>query len=262
MTINLFRPRQMANIVTNAAIAALLILLNGCFYMKLDTREYRFDSMEHQKTLAIFLPGRGGSMMDLEQEGILENIRKSKIPIDIISVDAGLWFYVSRTLLQRLEADVIPMVRKGQYRNIWLIGNSMGGLGSLLYARENVSKIRGIILVGPFLGDKPIIEEIRGAGGLLRWTPKDAITENYQRDIWIYLKACAQDQAGIYPRLFLLAGKDDRFHVSHQLLASALKDQHVFWSEGGHDWSAWRSAFRDFLEQEFIDGSQGNTLKY
>lgn len=253
MTIHLFRPRQLAHIVTNVAIAVLLILLNGCFHMKLDTREYRFDSMERQKTLAIFLPGRGGSMMDLEQEGILDIIRKRKIPIDIISVDAGLWFYISRSLLQHLETDVMPMVREGQYRNIWLIGNSMGGIGSLLYAREHETNIKGIILVGPFLGDEPIIEEIRGAGGLLRWTPQDALSENYQRDIWIYLKACAQDQAGVYPQLFLLAGKDDRFHESHQILATALKDKHVFWAEGGHDWSAWRSAFRNFVEQAPLD---------
>lgn len=253
MTINLFHPRQLTHIVPNVAIAALLILLNGCFPMKLDTREYRLDSMARQKTLAIFLPGRGGSMMDLEQEGILDIIRKRKIPIDIISVDAGLRVYITRTLLQHLETDVMPMVREGQYRNIWLIGNSMGGLGSLLYAREHERNIKGIILVAPFLGDEPIVKEIREAGGLLRWTPKDTLSENYQRDIWIYLKACAQDRTGVYPHLFLLAGKDDRFHESHQLLAAALKDKNVFWTEGGHDWSAWRSTFSAFVEQAPID---------
>ena len=251
MTINLFRSRQLMNILT---IAALLILLNGCFHMKLDTREYRFDPLKRQKTLAIFLPGRGGSIMDLEQERILDIIRKRKIPIDIISVDAGLRVYITRTLIQHLETDVMPMVREGQYRNIWLVGNSMGGLGSLLYAREHKEQnIKGIILVGPFLGDEPVSEEIRDAGGLLRWTPKETLSEHYQRDIWIYLKSCAQDRAGIYPHLFLLAGKDDRFHASHQLLAAALKDKHVFWAEGGHDWSAWRSAFGAFVEQAPID---------
>ncbi|PKN76814.1 MAG: hypothetical protein CVU52_03125, partial [Deltaproteobacteria bacterium HGW-Deltaproteobacteria-10] len=90
-------------------------------------------------------------------------------------------------------------------------------------------------------------------GGLLKWSPKDTLSENYQRDIWIYLKACAQDRAGVYPHIFLLAGKDDRFHESHQLLAAALKDKHVFWAEGGHDWNAWRSAFSNFVEQAPID---------
>lgn len=240
-------------ILPNMAIAVLLILLSGCVQMKLDTREYRFDPLKRQKTVAIFLPGRGGSMMDLEQERILDIIRKSKIPVDIISVDAGLRVYITRTLLQHLETDVMPMVREGNYRNIWLIGNSMGGLGSLLYARENERNIKVIILIGPFLGDEPIVEEIQQAGGLLRWTPKDTLSENYQRDIWIYLKACAQDRTGIYPHLFLLAGKDDRFHKSHKLLAEALKDKHVFWAEGGHDWSAWRDAFSAFLKQAPID---------
>jgi enterochelin esterase-like enzyme len=76
------------------------------------------------------------------------------------------------------------------------------------------------------------------------------VSENYQRDVWVYLKACVQDQTGHYPQLFLLAGKDDRFHESHRLLAAALKDKHVFWAEGGHDWSAWRTAFRAFANQD------------
>ncbi|PKN05234.1 MAG: hypothetical protein CVU74_02845, partial [Deltaproteobacteria bacterium HGW-Deltaproteobacteria-9] len=163
MISNPFRLRQRMQVLPGMALLLLFIFFStGCFHITLESKEYRFDPVERQKTLAIFLPGRGGSMMDLEQEQILDIIRKRRIPVDIISVDAGLRVYIARTLLRHMETDVMPMVREGQYRNIWLIGNSMGGLGSLLYARECERNIKGIILLAPFLGDQPIIEEIKG----------------------------------------------------------------------------------------------------
>ena len=248
---NPFCSRQWMHILPGMALSLLLTLfLGGCIHMNLQSKEYRFNPMDRQETLAIFLPGRGGSMLDLEREGILDILRERKLPLDILSVDAGLWFYMTRTLLQHMETDIVPKVRQDHYREVWLMGNSMGGLGSLLYAREQKMKIKGIILLAPFLGDRPIIEEIKGVGGLLQWTPRETVSENYQRDVWVYLKACVQDQTGDYPQLFLLAGKDDRFHESHRLLAAALKDKHVFWAEGGHDWSAWRTAFRAFANQD------------
>lgn len=226
-----------------------VIIMDGCSHTPLAIREYRFSDTERQKTVAIFLPGRGGSMLDLEHEGILAILRLHQAPVDVMSVDAGLWLYIRRTLLDRLESDIMPKVREGQYRNVWLIGNSMGGLGSLLYARDHPGRIQGIILLAPFLGDEPILKEIAATGGLLHWMPKDTSSDNYQRDVWIFLKACLQNQAGAYPRLFLLAGRDDRFHSGHRLLASVLSENQVYWADGGHDWKAWRRSFQTFMEK-------------
>ena len=58
-----------------------------------------------------------------------------------------------------------PARREGK-DNIWLVGFSMGGLGSLLYLREHPEYIEGVCLIAPFLGDEEIIEEIQAAGGV------------------------------------------------------------------------------------------------
>jgi pimeloyl-ACP methyl ester carboxylesterase len=236
--------------IPKALFLISILLLESCAsFTHLGMQEYLLDDTERQKTVVIYLPGRGGSMEDVQREGILNILRVNKAPVDVVSVDAGLWFYMNRTLLQRIDSDVMPKIQADQYRTIWLLGNSMGGLGSLLYARNNPGVIKGIILLGPYLGDDPIIEEIAASGGLLQWTPRDVMSDDYQRDIWIYLKKCVQDNTGVYPSLFLLAGRDDRFFNAYQLLASAMAPSHVFWSDEGHDWNAWRSSFNAFATQ-------------
>jgi pimeloyl-ACP methyl ester carboxylesterase len=240
--------------ISRALFIVSILLLQSCSsFTQLHLKTYILDGSERQKTVVIFLPGRGGSLEDVQHEGILNLLHTYKAPVDVVSVDAGLWFYINRMLLQRMDSDVMPKIRDRQYRTIWLLGNSMGGLGALLYAREHPGMIKGIILLGPFLGDDPIIEEIMASGGLLQWTPRDTMSDNYQRDIWMYLKKCAQDNAGVYPSLFLLAGRDDRFHAAHQLLASAIAPSHVFLSEGGHDWNAWRRSFSEFAAQSKLN---------
>jgi hypothetical protein len=60
----------------------------------------------------------------------------------------------------------------------------------LLYAwKHPTEKIEAIVLLGPFLGEEPIINEISAAGGVNRWSPRDTVTDNYQRDLWVYLCA-------------------------------------------------------------------------
>ena len=234
-------------------LASVLFLL-GCYpHTTLPIKEYMLDSTKRQKTLVIFLPGYGGSMDDFKREGILDIVRVHQAPIDVMTVDADLRFYIDRTLLTRIDEDVMPRIQTGRYNMVWLLGNSMGGLGSLLYSQAHPGLIKGIILLGPFLGDEPIIKEIAGSGGLLQWSPKDTMSDNYQRDVWMYLKRCVQDISGNSPRLFLLAGRDDRFHAAHQLLASAMDSTHVFWADGGHDWDAWRSSFSAFARQVTFD---------
>ena len=253
-----YAPVQDAMTISKALLIVSILLLQSCSsFTHLSMKEYLFEDNARQKTVIIYLPGRAGSMEDVQREGILDILHANKAAVDVISVNAGLWFYMNRTLLQRIDSDVMPKIKEWQYQTIWLLGNSMGGLGALLYANENPDVINGIILLGPYLGDEPIIEEITVPGGLLKWkpadllkwTPSDIMSDYYQRDIWVYLKKCVQDDSKKYPNIFLLAGRDDRFHSSHQLLASAMAPSHVFWAEGGHDWNAWRSSFNAFATQ-------------
>jgi pimeloyl-ACP methyl ester carboxylesterase len=213
------------------------------------TISYPKTSSEHQTVLAVFLPGRGGTRYDLEHYGLLDTLRASGLPVDVIGVHAPMRVYIDRSFHRRVQEDVLKPAADSGYRRIWFIGNSMGGLGTLLYAMKHpAERFEGIVLLGPFLGDKPILGEIDSAGGLLSWSPRDTITDNYQRDLWQYLKRCVTDTTGSFPQLYLCAGTDDGLHRGQQLLATALPADHVFWAPGGHEWDAWRPSFAAFVK--------------
>ena len=80
-------------------------------------------------------------------------------------------YYMDGSVFQRLKLDVIEPAKAKGYKKIWLVGNSMGGYGSVSYVRQYPRDIAGIVLLGPFLGDKKIIQEIPGnCGGLQQWS--------------------------------------------------------------------------------------------
>ena len=61
---------------------------------------------------------------------------------------------------------VKPIDGEAGYENIWLLGISMGGLGTLLYASEYPEQVDGVVLLAPFLGDRSAIETIVATGPL------------------------------------------------------------------------------------------------
>src|SRR6187397_3125337 len=50
------------------------------------------------RTLVVFLPGRGGSIQDFEQHGIIGALRDAAIDVDTVAVDAHLNYYYKRTV--------------------------------------------------------------------------------------------------------------------------------------------------------------------
>ena len=51
------------------------------------------------------------------------------------------------------------------------MGVYLGGLNSLLFYKEHVKDICGVVLLAPYLGDKVITRTIVNAGGLNNWQP-------------------------------------------------------------------------------------------
>ncbi len=184
------------------AIIFVFFLFFSCFSTKyLRSQSYLFKPSETQDNLLIFLPGRGSDLTDFDSQGLLRIIRTSGLPVDCVSVDAELPYYLDRSLLIRLNTDVFGRPELSKYRNYWFIGNSMGSFGALLYGQKNPGKIKGIILLGPYIEEGQIVNEIAQAGGLLKWESKGTPGLDYVRDTWVYLKNCIQDASGKYPRI-------------------------------------------------------------
>ena len=188
---NHFRLIIMCRVVTALLLAALLC---GCFpstKAPIDMIRYDNANIKGPRMLFVFLHGYGDPTSVFDEEGFIAAVRSRGLSVDMSSVDAHIGYYMNGTILTRLREDVIGPARAQGYDHIWLIGNSMGGFGSLLYAAEYPTEISGIVLLGPYLGERTIIRDIMHAGGILKWEPGEYYLKNWgdaEKLIWSWLK--------------------------------------------------------------------------
>lgn len=204
----------------------------------------------HARCLVVFLPGRGDDAGDFERHGFVTELVQRGLSVDIVAADATIGYYLRGTFLERLARDVVGPARARGYRHVWLIGNSLGGIGTLYYARGHTSEVTGVLALAPYLGERELIDAIDEQGGLATWQgPRraDALTpDNYVREIWRWVQAIARGRER-GPDIYLGFGRSDRFARAGMLLADALPDDHVSVISGGHDWDTWRRLFAQFV---------------
>ncbi|HBL19226.1 MAG: hypothetical protein A2X36_03090 [Elusimicrobia bacterium GWA2_69_24] len=206
------------------------------------------------KCLVVLMPGRRSRAESFLEHGFVRKFRERGLAVDVVAADATMGYYVRQTLLDRLEADVLAPARASGYEQLWLLGVSMGGFGSLLYAKERPGQATGVLLLAPFLGDDPPSEELRAAGGLLKWQAPAAAPlsrTNYELQIWRWLQAVtAGREPG--PKLLLGFGTEDPFAARNGLLGEALPSGNVIKVPGAHDWPTWDGILDRFLaDSEF-----------
>ncbi len=204
-------------------------------------------------TLVVFLPGAYSRPDEFVREGFIDALRRRRIAADAMLVDAHLGYYDSRTIVERLDADVIAPARARGYHAVWLVGISIGGLGALVHEAMRPGGVAGIVLLAPYLGQRLLATDIAIAGGLRAWkAPAGPLPSPEQEEdvrLWRWLQAYgASPLPAGRPALYLGYGLDDRFAFSHRLLAAALPPERVFTTEGGHDWPAWRRLWQQALD--------------
>ena len=80
--------------------------------------------------------------------------------------DGGQESVIGCEIVERIREDIIIPAKARGYRNIWMLGISMGGMGAIWYDRTHPGDVNGLILLSPYLGEKTIVETIEKAGGL------------------------------------------------------------------------------------------------
>lgn len=242
-----------------AALIILAVLVGGCSGKKpLETLTYESDPL-HNKGLIVFLQGMGGTTSCFiaghkcfATEGLVEAVRSRGLPYDMAAPAAHFGYYKDRTLEQRLRTDIILPAKARGYTKIWLVGVSMGGLGSVLYLKRHPDDISGILTLGPFLGYDKIIEEIVAAGGVQQWQPGSFDKhKDWQRMLWQWLKERNQ-QPDAAP-IFLGYGTSDPYVKAHKLLASTLPPEQVLAEDGGHSFTTFRNIWEVFLDRGHLD---------
>ncbi len=233
----------------------LLLLISGVLLscikqtrIPIESRQLTNPSGRQHSALVVFLPGHGDPLDRYKDKGIIQLFKDAAIPADMIAVDAHLGYYVEENLVSRLKQDVIDPAKVNGYEQIWIIGNSLGGLGALYYLKNHPEDIEGVLLLGPFVGEKEIIREIQGSGGVRNWNPGQANPQDWDRDLWAWIKDSVDDPASGMT-IYLGFGTRDRYAGGQELLAEVLRPTRTFRLDGGHDWKTWRKLLEQFLDQ-------------
>ena len=202
----------------------------------------------------VFLPGVLDKPKDFDNHGFAATLDDAGLEVHAVAADAHLAYYRKRTVLDRLHRDVVaPLVTEG--RRVWLVGISLGGVGSLMYGNEHRDEIAGMVLLAPFLGDDEVLEEIEAAGGLSGWTPPEVLAEDdVGRKLWSWIREWQGLDPDRRPQIYLGYGESDDFAEANGRLGELLPEGRVFRRPGGHDWKAWKALWRDVIDSGLFDG--------
>lgn len=200
--------------------------------------------------LVVVLPGRGDDLAALQRTGIAQAIHESWPDADVILAGLTYDYYMQGRAPERLHDEILVPSRQKAYRQTWLVGASMGGMGTLMYDRAYPGEMDGLILLAPYLGDRSLLQEIAAAGGVARWrpgpVPASLNADNFQQELWRHMQGWSREPARA-ANVWLAYGDRDRLRKAMPLLEPVLPAANISHRRGGHDWETWSSATRDIL---------------
>jgi pimeloyl-ACP methyl ester carboxylesterase len=188
----------------------------------------------------------------LRRSGMPEAIQTAWPDADVLLAEVTLGYYMQGHAPERLHTEIIAPARtRGGYREVWLAGASMGGMGVLMYDQRYPGEMDGLVLLAPYLGDAKLLREIGDAGGVTHWEagPAQAVdTGNWQRELWRHIQRLSRnpDEAR---RVWLAYGDQDRLRKAMPLLIPALPQDQVLVRKGGHTWTVWSPVMGEVLQQ-------------
>ena len=246
-----------------AFVVAALFTLGGC----LPTREagepiatQLIPARQPGQRLVVVLPGRADDLDALRRSGMTEAIQGAWPDADVLLAEVTLGDYMRGNAPERLHAEVIvPARERGRYREVWLAGASMGGMGTLMYDRLYPGEMDGLVLLAPYLGDARLLKEIADAGGIAQWEagpPQAADAEHWQRELWRHIQRALRDPDAA-SRIWLAYGDRDRLRKTFPQLIPALRQDQVLLREGGHTWTVWSPAMGEVLRK--VDAKRGGS---
>lgn len=242
--------------ILSSGTLVIAVLLSGCATMMMPPVtpmvEVEDDYKGRAKCLVVFLPGVGDTATDFEEKGFVDSIRGRGLSVDLISAQATYSYYAQGTVVERLGEDVFQPAKAKRYRETWLIGLSMGGLGTLMYSHDHPREITGVLALAPFLGVHPVAAKIRAEGGLAKWKAPEKVEVKDEDttilELWRWLQALTTGKER-GPKLYLGWGTEDALvSESNEVLATALPMKRKFPVPGGHKWTAWKQALDQFLD--------------
>ena len=188
--------------------------------------------------LIIFFPGLYDTAEKFKDEAFFSIARKEGIKADMVSANVNIFHLLKDMMIKRIEADIFKNAKDAGYKNIWLVGVSLGGLNSLLFYSKYEKDICGVVTLAPYVANTPLIEDLKNAKEIENWKP--AITEDKLvletklQYLWLWLKK--QKIANNLGQIYLGYGKQDRFAEAIELFENILDKKTIVKIEGAHNW--------------------------
>ena len=252
---SLENPARARDAVTRRQALILAAALPACAPLPrrltnpMERQLHRADPATRADTLIVLLPGAYDAPADFVREGFVQAVRERHLPIDLLLPDAHVGYYTAQQIVARLHDEVIAPARAEGYTRIWLAGISLGGYGTLLFAREHGALLDGLFVMAAFLGRRDLPSHIAAAGGLAAWDGQLAGADEHDLALWRWLRGHVSAPVPARPLLWLGYGEDDRFVMSNRLLAAQLPPTQVLTTDGGHQWAPWRRLWARFLDR-------------
>jgi pimeloyl-ACP methyl ester carboxylesterase len=225
------------------AMIAVALGLTACYPVRDTSRPPAVRLVRAPETaqrMVLVLPGIADNLQSLEAGGIGRAIREQWPDADVALIEMTIGYYKDGRAMPELH-DMVRAAREKGYRQVWVVGASLGGMGALLYDTTFPCDVDGIVLLAPFLGDRRVLDEVRKAGGLDHWQAPPVATpgpDNWQSQIWRRAKAWASHPGGDQ-RVWLAYGDRDKFAPNMPLLTPGIPPTHIVTGPGIHEWTSW-----------------------
>ena len=255
---NHLKPTRDLSVLKRVLLAMNILLLSACVaggktQTRIATEEIKTSGHGEEKVLVVVLPGRGDDVANLKASGIADAIQQAVPEADVVLTGISLAYYMEGRMPARLHDEIIVPAREQGYKEIWLAGASMGGMGVLMYDREYPGGATGLVLLAPYLGGRKVLKQINEADGLANWdagpVPAAVDGNNFDRELWRYLKTWQNQNKTRSNHVWLAYGKSDRLSSAMPPLQKLLKPEHVFVREGGHAWVVWTPAAKEIFTE-------------
>ena len=203
----------------------------------------------HAQRVVVMLPGRGDDLGGLQKQHIAQIIQSEWPDADVVLTGLTMPYYTGGVASKRLHDEVIAPLKVRGYRQIWLAGISLGGMGALLYDHDYPGDVDGLLLLSPYLGKDDVQREIRDAGGVAAWNPgpeQPVGPKTFTRVLWRSIKQWSDNPAR-QKSVWLVYGENERLRQPIELMSAQLPPAHVLMLPGHHNWTLWDLAMPRLL---------------
>ena len=107
--------------------------------------------------LVVMLPGAYSRPVEFVDEGFVDALRQGGMAADVVIADAHMGYVADRSIIRRVREDVVLPARQAGYRQVWLVGISLGGFAALGYAVQHGAEIDGVLALAPYLGSRRLL---------------------------------------------------------------------------------------------------------